>query len=82
MSTKYKDINNSERDDFEPDFTLILFEEPEVFLHPTQQDKLNLELKELSESDEQQILITSHSPNFISKNVEDIPSIIRISKDN
>ena len=70
----------SKRKDFAPDFTLILFEEPEAFLHPSQQDKMNASLRELAGEETQQVLITTHSPNFVSKNVEDLTSIIRIQK--
>ncbi len=82
LSAKYKDIPiKKERKEFAPDFTLILFEEPEAFLHPAQQEILNLSLRELSSGNTQQVLISTHSPLFVSKNVEDIPSILKLTKD-
>lgn len=78
LSAKYVDKKESKKKDFSPDFTLILFEEPEAFLHPLQQEQLNLSLKKLSK--ENQVLITTHSPIFVSKNTEDIPSLIKVLK--
>lgn len=70
----------TKKKDFPPDFTLILFEEPEAFLHPSQQDRMNASLRELACEATQQVLITTHSPNFVSKNVQELTSIIRIQK--
>jgi len=81
LSSKYKDSKVSEKKDFSPDFTLILFEEPEAFLHPMQQERLNVSLKELSTEESQQILITSHSPLFVSRNTETLISIIKTRRD-
>jgi len=83
LSTKYKSIPiKKEKKEFAPDLTLILFEEPEAFLHPAQQEILNLSLKELSSESTQQVLISTHSPLFVSKNIEDVPSILKLTKDN
>jgi len=82
LSTKYKDIPiKKEKKEFTPEFTLILFEEPEAFLHPAQQEILNLSLKELSSENNQQCLISTHSPLFVSKHIEDVPSILKLIKD-
>lgn len=67
-------------DEFSPNFTLILFEEPEAFLHPQQQELLNYSLRSLANEDSQQILITTHSPTFVSKNIEEIVSLVKIKK--
>jgi len=81
LSAKYKEMPiKKERKEFSPDFTLILFEEPEAFLHPAQQEILNLSLKEIASSEGQQVLISTHSTHFVSKNIEDIPSIIKLFK--
>ncbi len=79
LASKYVDKKEPKKKDFSPEMTLILFEEPEAFLHPTQQELLNLSLHEVSE--ENQVLITTHSATFVSKNVEDLTSIIKISKE-
>jgi len=82
LSAKYKEPSiKKERKEFSPDFTLFLFEEPEAFLHPAQQEILNLSLKEISSHENQQVLISTHSTHFVSKNIEDIPSTIKLFKD-
>lgn len=82
LSAKYKEnpATNENKIGFLPDLTLILFEEPEAFLHPTQQEILNLSLKEISSLENQQVLISTHSAHFVSKNIEDITSLIKLSK--
>ena len=81
LSAKYKSIPiKKEKKEFAPEFTLILFEEPEAFLHPAQQEILNLSLKELASESTQQVLISTHSPLFVSKNIEDISSILKLAK--
>ncbi len=81
LSTKYNDDTKKEKKEFSPDFTFILFEEPEAFLHPSQQEKMNTSLQLLAKDEEQQILITTHSPIFVSKNTDNIPSLIRVKRD-
>lgn len=80
LTAKYVDKKSSEKKEFSPDFTLILFEEPEAFLHPTQQEQLNLNLSKISK--ESQVLITTHSPLFISKNIEALTSLIKLKREN
>ncbi|MGK0308783.1 MAG: putative ATP-dependent endonuclease of OLD family [Urechidicola sp.] len=80
LSLKYSETKKAKKKDFSPEFTIILFEEPEAFLHPSQQEQLNISLRTLSKEDNQQILITSHSPTFTSKNIQEIKNIIRINK--
>jgi predicted ATP-dependent endonuclease of OLD family len=81
LSTKYKESPvKKEKKEFSPDFTLILFEEPEAFLHPTQQEILNLSLSEIASEDNQQILISTHSTHFASKNMDDILNILKLAK--
>jgi hypothetical protein len=66
--------------DFSPKLTWILFEEPEAFLHPNQIDVLDTSLRQVSLDENNQVLITTHSPEFVSKNIEDLPSLIRLCK--
>jgi predicted ATP-dependent endonuclease of OLD family len=82
LSSKYIEKKIYQKKDFSPELTLILFEEPEAFLHPNQQESLNISLKALSSINDQQIIITTHSPIFVSKNIEDIPSLIRLKREN
>lgn len=80
LSSQYSDRNPPKKKEFSPEFTLILFEEPEAFLHPQQQEILNSSLKTLSLGEEQQILITTHSSTFLSKNIEDITALIKLKR--
>lgn len=82
LSAKYISRNsNSKSKDFQPDFTLVLFEEPEAFLHPEQQEELARELKRMGSTDNWQILCTTHSPHFVSRSMDDIPTLVRVQKD-
>lgn len=81
LSAKYKD-DNSKKADFNPNLKLILFEEPEAFLHPSQQERLNISLQELGAEENHQILITTHSNIFVSQNTEDLKNICKVKKAN
>jgi len=82
LSTKYIESSTNEaKKEFNPDYTFILFEEPEAFLHPSQQEKMNINLRILSEEDNQQILITSHSPIFVSKNISSLSSLVKVKRE-
>lgn len=80
LSARYGKSTSAKAKDFNPDFSLILFEEPEAFLHPAQQDVLSHSLRELSGDDTQQVMITSHSSHFVSKNIKDVVSIINVRR--
>lgn len=80
LSSKYTETKEPKKKEFFPDLTLLLFEEPEAFLHPTQQENLNLSLKKLSDST--QIIITTHSPVFVSRNTNELSSLIKLNKPN
>ena len=49
---------------------LILFEEPEIYLHPKLKRILNATLEEIAEQDNHQVIITTHDPYFVFKNFE------------
>lgn len=66
--------------DFSPRLTWILFEEPEAFLHPSQIDALNASMEKIAADEGSQILISTHSPQFVSRNIEDLPSLARLCK--
>jgi predicted ATP-dependent endonuclease of OLD family len=66
--------------DFAPDMTLILFEEPEAFLHPPQQDIMAASLRELSLIDTRQVVCSTHSSHFVSRNMMSLPSIVRMKR--
>jgi putative ATP-dependent endonuclease of OLD family len=70
------------KETFEPDLTWIIFEEPEAFLHPPQQNELARSLQSLSRLDATQVLATTHSSYFVSNNLQVITGMARIAKDN
>jgi len=63
--------------DFVPSLNLVLFEEPEAFLHPPQQEDLARNLIKVSEAADWQIVCSTHSAHFVSRNAMRIPTIIR-----
>lgn len=83
LSAKYVDKRTSSKKEFIPEFVLILFEEPEAFLHPAQQEILHAGLKEITSDEEEQtqVLISTHSPIFVSRNIDDLTSVIRLQKE-
>ena len=66
--------------DFTPDFTLILFEEPEAFLHPPQQEILAASLRALTNGAERQAICSTHSSHFVSMSTDQIPAIVRLER--
>jgi len=80
LSASFKEPARSTKKEFSPDFTLLLFEEPEAFLHPSQQENMANHLRRLGQLEDQQVFITTHSPIFIGKTSDDISSIVRLAK--
>ena len=72
--------NSKKSKDFTPDMTVLLFEEPEAFLHPTQQERLASSLRELSTTDSRQVIASTHSSHFVSRNMQFIPSLVRLKR--
>ena len=68
------------RKEFSPDFTLLLFEEPEAFLHPQQQEALAANLMELGSHAGYQVVCTVHSPHFVCRRTDAIPAIVRLTR--
>jgi len=66
--------------DFTPSLNLVLFEEPEAFLHPPQQEILARSLKKMSTAEHWQVVCATHSAQFVSKNSEDIPALVRLKR--
>ncbi len=82
LSTKYQEKKViKDKKEFFSNFLIILFEEPEAFLHSSQQEILNQSLKKLSDEESQQILISTHSTHFVSRNIDNLPSILKLYKD-
>ena len=80
LSVSFAAPRPEKKRDFSPELVLLLFEEPEAFLHPSQQNRLNWDLRALAVQDGQQVLITTHSPLFVSKSIRDLPAIVRFHK--
>jgi putative ATP-dependent endonuclease of the OLD family len=81
LAPSFADTKSSEKKEFDPDLTLILFEEPEVFLHPAQQENMAFYLRRLGAGDGQQVVITTHSPIFVGKVADDLCQIVRARRD-
>jgi putative ATP-dependent endonuclease of OLD family len=66
--------------DFTPSLNLVLFEEPEAFLHPPQQEILARSLMAVAASGHWQVVCATHSSHFVSKNAADIPAVVRLRR--
>jgi predicted ATP-dependent endonuclease of OLD family len=66
--------------EFRPQLSLLIFEEPEAFLHPQQQDSLATSLRNLAASAGHQVIISTHSPEFINRSTDSIPSIVHVAR--
>lgn len=67
--------------DFTPVMTLLLFEEPEAFLHPPQQEILARSLQELGSVENRQVICSTHSSHFVSKSTYLLHSLVRVKRD-
>lgn len=63
---------------------LLLFEEPEIYLHPGLKKKLNAALVEIASKDNHQVIISTHDPYFAYTNMyqDDDSGVISFIKDN
>lgn len=66
--------------DFSPSMNLLLFEEPEAFLHPPQQEILARNLMSVADAENWQVLCATHSAHFVSKNANDLPAVVRLRR--
>jgi len=80
IAPSFKEEKETKKKEFNPDFTLLLFEEPEAFLHPNQQENMAFHLRRLGQEAEQQVIVTSHSPVFVGKTSDEICQICKIQK--
>lgn len=69
-----------DKKEFSPDLTLLLFEEPEAFLHPQQQGALDSDLRSLSRQPDFQVIVSTHSAYFVSRNASELTSLCRLQK--
>ncbi len=70
------------KESFLPEMTLILFEEPEAFLHPVQQENLVKSLIKMSEAETTQVICTSHSPFMLSRKEKSILLLVKAYRKN
>jgi predicted ATP-dependent endonuclease of OLD family len=66
--------------EFSPNMTLLLFEEPEAFLHPPQQESLSRNLRKMASSASRQVLCSTHSAHFVSRSASELPAMVRLSR--
>ena len=72
-----------ERGNYTGKLILILFEEPEIYLHPKLKRTLNATLEEIAEQENHQVIITTHDPYFVFENFEgEEKSIYSFEKEN
>lgn len=82
LAPTFKDDKKADKKEFNPSFNLVLFEEPEAFLHPSQQEGMAYHLRRLGAEAGQQVIITTHSPTFAGKAAEQIGQLVRIQREN
>ncbi|WP_211454229.1 ATP-dependent nuclease [Collimonas antrihumi] len=82
LAPTFKDEKKADKKEFNPSFNLVLFEEPEAFLHPSQQESMAYHLRRLGAEEGQQVIITTHSPTFAGKAAEQIGQIVRVQRSN
>ena len=80
LAPSFQEVKQVEKKVFDPAYTLILFEEPEAFLHPNQQENMAFSLRQLGKELGQQVLLTTHSPIFAGKAADDLKQIIRLCR--
>lgn len=80
IAPSFKEVRSTEKKEFNPDLTLILFEEPEAFLHPSKQESMAYHLRRLAKEPGQQIILNTHSSVFAGKAAENIAQIVRLDR--
>lgn len=80
VAAQYTTAKVAKKKEFSPEYTFILFEEPEAFLHPPQQESLSHGLQKLAERPDTQVLCSTHSPHFVSKNANELRGLIKLNK--
>lgn len=84
ISSKYKNntAKSIKKDKFRPNLRVYLFEEPEAFLHPPRQVELADNLKTIASTENSQVVVSSHSSHFVSRQSDELSSIIRLHQNN
>lgn len=76
-----KSESDTKKKEFLPELTWILFEEPEAFLHPSQEEILHDSLLALATDESTQVLLTTHSSRFVSRSMSDLTRLICVRRD-
>jgi AAA15 family ATPase/GTPase len=76
----YKDIL-IKKDKLDGKSIIILFEEPEIYLHPSLKKTLNMTLKVIAGLPNHQVIITTHDPYFAYTNLNDDSVLYSFGKD-
>lgn len=71
-----------DRKNFNSNLQILLYEEPEALLHYDQEIKLLRDLENISGTDDNQVIICTHSPNLISSKKSTLSNIVRLQKNN
>ena len=71
----------STKKEFSPELTWLLFEEPEAFLHPVQEEVLYDSLLDMVADGATQVLLTTHSSRFVSRSMNDLTRLIRLRRE-
>ncbi len=80
LSAKFEPVKETKKETFQPEMTLILFEEPEAFLHPSQQESLAKSLEKMAAGENTQIICTSHSPFLLSRKANAMFSLVKVQR--
>ena len=80
LAPTFREEKTVAKKEFAPDYTLILFEEPEAFLHPSQQESMAFHLRKLGAQEGQQVFVTSHSPTFAGKAAGELKQLVRMRR--
>lgn len=59
---------------------LLLFEEPEAYLHPPLQSVLDTSLRQFAADPSKQVIAATHSPEFVSYNTDDLCDLVRVRR--
>jgi len=81
LAPKFQETKEAKKKEFSPDLTIILFEEPEAFLHPAQQENMAGQLRALARDSTQQVIICTHSATFVGKASANICQLVRVRRD-
>ena len=81
LAPTFQDAKEPKKKEFSPDLTIILFEEPEAFLHPAQQENMARQLRALAPNPTHQILLCTHPATFVAKASANITHLVRFRRD-